>query len=93
MGIVGLETAFPLLYTYLVQKQKLLTLPQLIRLMHDNPSTRFGIGSPLEPGQPADLTVFDLDAESVIDPEMFLSKGHSTPFARWRVQGLCKLTL
>ncbi len=93
MGIVGLETAFPLLYTYLVKKQRRLTLEQLIRLMHDNPAARFGIGTPLQPGQPADLTVFDLHAESVIDPAQFLSKGKSTPFAGWRVQGRCRMTL
>ena len=93
MGIVGLETAFPLLYTYLVEGQKLLTLPQLVRLMHDNPAARFGIGSPLEVGQPADLTVFDLNAVSEIDPETFLSMGHSTPFTGWKVQGRCKLTM
>ena len=93
MGIVGLETAFPLLYTYLVEGQKLLTLPQLVRLMHDNPAARFGIGSPLEVGQPADLTVFDLNTVSEIDPETFLSMGHSTPFTGWKVQGRCKLTM
>lgn len=93
MGIVGLETAFSLLYTELVKKQKLLSLPKLVQLMHDNPSARFGIGSPLEPGQPADLTVFDLEAESIINPETFLSKGRSTPFTGWKVQGRCKLTL
>ena len=61
--------------------------------MHDNPAARFGIGTPLQPGQPADLTVFDLHAESVIDPPQFLSKGKSTPFAGWRVQGRCRMTL
>ena len=58
-GIVGLETAFPVLYTDLVLPG-ILTLEKLVQLMHTNPARRFGIGSDLEVGAPADLTVFDL---------------------------------
>lgn len=92
MGIVGLETAFPIMYTKLVKKG-ILSLEKLIALMHTNPEKRFGIGSPLAVGMPANLTVFDLDASYTIDPETFLSKGRSTPFAGWEVYGKCKMTL
>lgn len=92
MGIVGLETAFPILYTELVKKG-VLTLEQLIHLMHTNPSRRFGIGTPLAEGMPADLTVYHLNESYTIDPETFLSKGRSTPFAGWTVWGKCKMTM
>ncbi|MDO4530634.1 MAG: dihydroorotase [Bacillota bacterium] len=92
MGVVGLETAFPVLYTELVKKG-VLTLEQLIRLMHTNPRNRFGIGTPLEVGQPASLTVFDLNQEYTIDPEDFLTMGRATPFAGNTVCGACKMTM
>lgn len=85
-GIVGLETAFPVLYTELV-RPGVLTLAQLIDLMHTNPAKRFGIGAPLEEGATADFTVFDLDAEETIQPEHFLSMGKSSPFAGRSVFG------
>ena len=91
-GIVGLETAFPVLYTQLV-RPGILSLETLIDLMHTNPARRFGIGAPLEEGAPADLTVFDLDAQYTIRPEDFLSQGKSSPFAGERVFGKCLLTL
>lgn len=91
-GIVGLETAFPVLYTHLV-RPGILFLETLIDLMHTNPARRFGIGAPLEEGAPADLTVFDLDAQYTIRPEDFLSQGKSSPFAGERVFGKCLLTL
>ena len=92
MGIVGLECAFPLLYTYLV-KPGLLTLEQLVERMSMAPRRIFGLGGGLQAGEPADLTVFDLDAEYEIDPENFLSKGRATPFAGWRVAGRTLWTL
>ena len=91
-GIVGLETAFPVLYTELV-RPGVLTLAQLIDLMHTNPAKRFGIGAPLEEGATADFTVFDLDAEETIQPEHFLSMGKSSPFAGRSVFGTCLLTI
>ena len=91
-GVVGLETAFPVLYTQLVLKN-ILTLPQLIRLMSVNPSELFGIGSPLEEGRPADLTVFDLSRSEVVEPERFLSMGRATPFEGMKIFGKCVLTL
>ncbi len=91
-GIVGLETAFPVLYTELV-KPGILTLEQLIDRMVTQPAQRFGIGSTLEEGAVADLTVFDLDASYTVDPADFLSMGKSTPFAGRTVFGKCLLTL
>ncbi len=92
MGIVGLETAFPVLYTELV-KTGILSLEKLIDLLHTNSRKRFGIGTPLAVGQPANLTVFDLKKQYTINPEDFLSMGRSTPFAGKEVWSACKLTL
>ena len=91
MGVVGLECAFAVLYTRLV-KPGILTLPKLLDLMQGAPARRFGVGTPIAVGQPADITVFDLDKKWVVDPEKFLSLGRATPFAGWEVQGLCTLT-
>lgn len=91
-GIVGLETAFPVLYTELV-KTGTISLQALIELLHYKPMTRFKIGSKLEMRESADLTVFDLDTEYTIDSADFLSKGRSTPFEGKRVFGKCLLTL
>ena len=88
MGVVGIETAFPLLYTYLVKKG-ILSLEKLVELMHTNPCRRFGIELPME----QNFTAFDLDAEYTIDPAEFLSMGRATPFAGWQVSGRCKLTV
>ncbi len=92
MGVVGLETAFPVLYTELVKKG-ILTLNKLIDLMHTNPRNRFGVGTALEVGQPASLTVYDLEKEYTIDPETFLTMGRATPFAGKKVCGSCKMTI
>ena len=92
MGIIGLECAFPLLYTYLV-KPGMLTLERLVELMSLNPRRIFGLGGGLQAGQPADFTVMDLGAEYEIDPAAFLSMGHATPFAGWRVGGRTMLTV
>ena len=91
-GIVGLETAFPVLYTKLV-KTKIISLEKLIELMQVNPAKRFGIGSAIKVGEPADLTVFDLNEEYTIEAENFFSKGKSCPFVGERVFGKCKLTM
>ncbi len=89
MGIVGIETAFPLLYTYLVRRG-VISIEKLIALLSDNPRRRFGIAGGLENGC---FTVFDPDAQYEIDPDEFLSKGRATPFTGWQVQGRCKLTV
>ena len=85
-GIVGIETAFPLLYTYLV-KPGILSLERLIELLTVNPRKRFGIPCGV------DFTVWDLNALSRIDPNEFLSMGKATPFAGWEVSGKCMATV
>lgn len=92
MGIVGLETAFPLLYTYLV-KPGLLSFPRLMELLHDAPCRRFGLPQGELDGPHADFTVFDLSAPYPIDPADFLSQGKATPFTGWPVQARCLLTV
>ena len=85
MGIVGLETAFPLLYTYLV-KPGVISMERLMELLHDAPCRRFSI--PADTG----FTVFDLNDSYHVDPADFLSMGKATPFTGWEVQGRCLLT-
>ena len=92
MGIVGLETAFPLLYKYLVC-EGVIGFDRLMALMSANPRRIFGLGGGVEPGQEADFTVLDLDARYEIDPAAFRSKGRATPFAGWEVQGRAVLTV
>ena len=86
MGIVGLETAFPVMYTYLVKKG-IITLEKLIELMAINPRRRFGIT------QTDDICVYDLQSEYKIDPGEFKSKGKSTPFDGMTVSGKNLLTI
>lgn len=92
MGIVGLECAFPLLYTYLVLPG-ILPLERLAALMADNPRRLFGLGGGIAPGDEADFTVLDLGAKYAIDPLTFRSKGRATPFAGWEVSGRTVLTV
>ncbi len=86
-GIVGLETAFPLLYTHFVKTNKI-TLKQLVDFLTSKPANTFKLptGS-LEIGKKADLTVIDLDAKETIDTENFVSKGKNTPFDGWECKG------
>ena len=86
MGVVGLETAFPVLYTKLV-KGGIITLEKLIELMAINPRRRFGIEAT------DDICVYDLESEYKIDPEDFESKGRSTPFDGMTVTGKNLLTV
>ncbi len=92
MGIVGIECAFPLLYTCLV-KRGVVTLGELVRLMSLNPRRLFRLEGGIEVGDKADFVVMDLEAEYKIDPEEFLSKGRATPFAGWTVNGRTMLTV
>lgn len=92
MGVVGLETAFPVLYTHLV-RGGFCSLEQLVLWLHQRPMQRFGIGRPLEVGAPATFTIFDLERNYMIDPDEFQSKGRSTPFAGESVWGRCKMTM
>ncbi len=91
MGVVGLECAFPVLYTGLV-KTGVISLEKLIDLMSIKPSERFDVEHGIEVGMPADLTVYDLDEEYVIDPDTFSSKGRFTPFEGRKVFGRCIAT-
>ena len=93
MGIVGLETAFPLLYTCLVRRDKVITLERLVELMTAAPAERFGIPSGIRIGADADLTIYDLGQSYEIDPDTFLSMGRATPFAGWPVSGACVETI
>ena len=85
-GIVGIETAFPILYTYLV-KPGILTLEKLVQLLCVNPRKRFGIALG------CDYSVWDLEETYAIDPAQFLSMGKATPFEGWRVSGKCLATV
>ncbi|MEB1810019.1 MAG: dihydroorotase [Bacillaceae bacterium] len=86
-GIVGLETAFPLLYTNMVEKGTI-TLKQLVDWLTIKPAETFGLpyGTIVE-GVEADITVIDLNSEETIIPESFVSKGKNTPFANWNCKG------
>ena len=86
MGVVGIETAFPLMYTYFVETG-VITLEKLIELMSINPRKRFGIGGGTDEGQNADFTVVDLNAEYEINPDEFYSIGKATPFDGFKVKG------
>ncbi|MFR3831705.1 MAG: dihydroorotase [Acutalibacteraceae bacterium] len=86
MGVVGLETAFPVLYTELVKKN-IITLDRLVELMSFKPKERFGIDTN------NDFAVFDISEAYKIDPEDFLSMGRATPFAGREVFGRCLLTV
>lgn len=86
MGVVGLETAFPVLYTELVKKN-IITLERLIELMSFKPKERFGIDTG------CDFAVFGIDEPYKTDPNEFLSMGRATPFAGREVFGRCLLTV
>lgn len=86
-GIVGLETAFPLLYTRFVESNEW-TLKQLIDYLTIKPCEAFNLPfGKLEVGSPADLTIIDLEEVKEIEPEAFLSKGKNTPFGGWKCKG------
>ena len=85
-GIVGIETAFPLMYTKLV-KEGVITMERLMELLAYNARLRFGI--PLENS----FSVWDLNREFVVDPNEFLSKGRATPLAGMRLLGRNLLTV
>ena len=85
-GIVGIETAFPVMYTHFV-KTGIITLEKLVALLSLNARKRFGIP------QGEDYTVWDLNAELTVDPDAFVSKGKATPFTGWKLNGQCALTV
>ena len=85
-GIVGIETAFAVLYTKLV-KEGIISLEKLIELLAVNPRKRFSIP------RGADWTVWDLNAKFTVDPQNFISKGRATPFEGWQLSGQCMMTV
>ncbi len=85
-GIVGIETAFQLLYTHLVKKN-IISLKRLVELLAVNPRKRFGLE------YDNSFTVWDLDKKTVINPSDFLSMGKATPFEGEEVFGECELTV
>ena len=86
MGVVGIETAFAVMYTHFVRTGTM-TLEKLVETMSTKPRERFGIDS--DPG----FTVFEVGTEHTVNPDDFLSKGRATPFAGDRVYGECLLTV
>mgnify|MGYP003299620263 FL=1 len=92
MGVVGIETAFSVMYTYFV-KTGIISLERLMELLSVNANQRFNIGSEVKVGNKADLTVFDLNEKYTVNPDDFLSKGKSTPFENMEVYGKCKMTI
>ncbi|MGG2026794.1 dihydroorotase [Gottfriedia sp. S16(2024)] len=92
-GIVGLETAFPLLNTHFVETGKM-TLQQVIDFLTTKPAEVFNLNrGKIEVGAVADLTVIDLDLEEEIDSTTFLSKGKNTPFNGWNCKGWPVMTM
>ncbi|RIX59311.1 dihydroorotase [Paenibacillus nanensis] len=86
-GIVGFETAFPLLYTKFVATGRW-TLGFLLQRMTKDPARVFRLDTGrLEQGAPADLTIVDLETERAVDPATFLSKSSNTPFGGWKLKG------
>ena len=92
MGIVGLETAFPVLYTTLVRSGRI-RLERLIEALTEGPCRAFRLEGGLRVGAPADLTVIDTEEAYTIDPARFRSQGRATPFAGMRVYGRILLTI
>lgn len=92
MGVVGIETAFPIMYTYFVKTNKI-RLEKLIDLFSTNANKRFNIGGSIEIGKKANLTVFDLNEKYTVNTDDFLSMGKSTPFENFEVYGKCKMTI
>lgn len=92
-GIVGLETAFPLLYTKFVKSGRW-SLEFLLEKMTVKPAQVFGLDSgTIAVGKAADITIVDLETEKEVDPACFLSKGKNTPFTGWKLQGWPVMTL
>lgn len=92
-GIVGLETAFALLYTELVETE-MLTLEVLVDRLTVGPARTFGIeAARLEAGSAADLAAFDLASSWTVDASRFRSRGRNTPFDGWALRGRPVLTL
>jgi dihydroorotase len=92
-GVVGLETAFPLLYTHLVKTQKV-SFDQLVNTMSLNPQKVFNLErGKLVEGALADLTIVDLEKKKMVKVDDFASKSQNSPFLEWELQGWPTLTI
>ncbi|MFH1288879.1 MAG: dihydroorotase [bacterium] len=92
-GIVGLETSISVILTQLVCQKKL-ALSQMIEKFTLNPAKILNLNKgTLKKGKDADITVIDLEKESIIDPNNFFSKGRNTPFSGWKVKGMPVMTI
>ncbi len=92
MGVVGLETAFPVLYTDLVLNG-VISLEKLIEIMAITPAQRFGFECGIEESKCADFCIYDLNEEYEINPDDFVSMGKATPFKGKTVKGKCCMTV
>lgn len=92
MGVTGLEVSLPAAYTYAVLSRRI-SLPQLVRLMADNPRRIFGIAGGLNPGDRADVAIVDFDREFKVDSSSFLSMGKATPFDGLTLRGKVLFTV
>lgn len=95
-GIVGMETAVPVMYTEIVDKG-IITMDRLIELMYENPRRRFGLHvcsleEELKKNTPT-FTLWDFNREYRVDPQSFMTKGRSCPFEGWSVKGSCLATV
>ena len=80
MGVVGLETSFAAVNTYMVEKGYI-SFEKLVEVMSINPRKIFGLESGIQIGKPADITIVDPKTKWVVNPEEFISMGKATPFA------------
>ncbi len=80
MGVVGLETSFAAVNTYMVEKGYI-SFEKLVEVMSINPRKIFGLESGIQIGKPADITIVDPKAKWAVNPEEFISMGKATPFA------------
>lgn len=93
MGAIGLETTLGVVLTELVHPG-IITLAEAIERMSANPAKILGLsGGSLAVGNPADITIIDMDKKWVVDPSTFASKGRNTPFAGWRLKGKAYATI
>lgn len=92
MGVVGLETSFAAINTYMV-KRGYITMEKLVEIMSINPRKLFGIDSGIKIGQKADFVMVNPDKEFVVNPETFVSKGRFTPFENMKLYGDILLTV
>ncbi len=93
MGVVGLETAFPVVYTKLC-REGIVPLRRIIEMLTTTPQKRFGLGGgELRVGERANLSVWETERPYTVEPERFATMGRATPFAGWTVFGKCVCTV